>query len=298
MTRRQLIGGSDAAAAVNLSRWKSPYRLWQEMVGEREPDDTADNEYAHFGTVLEDVVAREFQRRSGMKVVRDRRELLGLDCMIGHIDRRIVGRREGLECKTASLRMAKEWGEEGTDEIPSEYLVQCMHYLALTSYDAWHVAVLIAGNCFRTYKVQRDEEAIKVLIEREREFMSFVRGRRPPPPTTIEDVNWLWPSERAKTAIRATPEVEETVEKLRELKRLSKANENAMIECELAIKSYMQDNASLIDTIASREIVTWTAQEAHRIDIERLRKERPEIAAEFEIVTPSRVLRLKAKRNA
>jgi len=60
----------------------------------------------------------------------------------------------------------------------------------------------------------------------------------------------------------------------------------------------MQDNASLIDTIASREIVTWTAQEAHRIDIERLRKERPEIAAEFEIVTPSRVLRLKAKRNA
>ena len=56
-----------------------------------------------------------------------------------------MGERIGLECKTASEYLKKEWKDE---EIPVAYLLQCQHYMAVTGYEAWWIAVLIGGNKF------------------------------------------------------------------------------------------------------------------------------------------------------
>ena len=39
----------------------------------------------------------------------------------------------------------KEWEDE---EVPAAYLLQCQHYMAVTGYEAWWIAVLIGGNKF------------------------------------------------------------------------------------------------------------------------------------------------------
>ena len=74
-SRRLGIGGSDVAAILGFSPYKSPYQLWLDKTGRSERKESQ-NESAHFVNLLEDVVAKEFSRRSGMKVQRVTQQFL------------------------------------------------------------------------------------------------------------------------------------------------------------------------------------------------------------------------------
>ena len=67
--RRNGIGGSDAAAIMGLSPWRTAMDVWLEKTGEFTRDDE-ENEQMYWGTVLEAVVAEEFTRRTGLKTRR------------------------------------------------------------------------------------------------------------------------------------------------------------------------------------------------------------------------------------
>ncbi|EGO8273418.1 endonuclease, partial [Enterococcus faecalis] len=67
--RRKGIGGSDVATILGLNQYKSAYQLWLEKTGQVELKDT-ESEPAYWGNVLEEVVAKEFQERTGKKVRR------------------------------------------------------------------------------------------------------------------------------------------------------------------------------------------------------------------------------------
>lgn len=67
LSRQKGIGGSDAAVVLGLSKWKTPFELWLEKTGQVLLDDEQ-SDAAYFGTILEDIVAKEFEIRSGKKV--------------------------------------------------------------------------------------------------------------------------------------------------------------------------------------------------------------------------------------
>lgn len=64
------IGGSDAGTIVGDNPWKSPYALWLEKTGQLVPEDISDKDPVYWGTTLEDVVAKEFTKRTGKRVQR------------------------------------------------------------------------------------------------------------------------------------------------------------------------------------------------------------------------------------
>ena len=66
--RNKGIGGSDIATILGLSKWKSPLQLFLEKTGKVVAEDLSDKEVIYWGNVLEDVVAKEFERRTGKKV--------------------------------------------------------------------------------------------------------------------------------------------------------------------------------------------------------------------------------------
>lgn len=67
--RKKGIGGSDVAAVLGLSPWRTPLDVFNDKTAET-VDEKPQSEAAHFGTILEDVVADEFARRTGFKVAR------------------------------------------------------------------------------------------------------------------------------------------------------------------------------------------------------------------------------------
>ena len=59
MNRLGFLGGSDAAAALGLSPWKTPVELWLEKTGKK-PSEIPDNIPMAVGRALEDFVAKQY----------------------------------------------------------------------------------------------------------------------------------------------------------------------------------------------------------------------------------------------
>lgn len=176
--RRKGIGGSDVAVIFGLSRYKSPIGLWLDKTGQIEPEEAG--EAAYWGTTLEEIVATEFTIRTGLKVRRRNAILQHPDhpFMLANVDRLIVGQKAGLECKTASEYLKDQWED---DNVPDAYYLQCHHYMAVTGYPVWYIAVLIGGNKFKWAKIERNEEVIQRIIEGEAEFWDHVKNMTMPP---------------------------------------------------------------------------------------------------------------------
>lgn len=176
------VGGSDVAVVVGISPFKTEAELYYEKRGEIEPEDISSKEVVHFGNVLEDVVADEFARRNDLKV-RRRNQLFKHKkhpCLIANIDRSVDGKQMILECKTSNAFMQKEWGETDSDDMPDYYRVQVEHYMNVLGYNDACLAVLIGGNQYRQYWVQRDPELSEMLTEQCLKFWERVEKGNPP----------------------------------------------------------------------------------------------------------------------
>ncbi|MDV2631178.1 YqaJ viral recombinase family nuclease [Bacillus velezensis] len=170
LERRKGIGGSDASVILGLNKWRTAFELWLDKTGQVPVSESA-SEAAYFGSILEDIVAKEFEVRSGKKVRRKRSMLKHPehDFILANIDRMIVGEKAILECKTTSEYNLKEWEN---DEIPADYIVQVQHYLGVLGpeYKKAYFAVLIGGNKFVWKEIERDDELIEMIFTAEVEF--------------------------------------------------------------------------------------------------------------------------------
>jgi putative phage-type endonuclease len=198
------IGSSDAAVAVGLSQYKSPLTLWLEKTHRKEADDLSEKDAVIWGTVLEPVLARVYAERTGAKVRRVNAVLQHgkHGFMLANLDREVVGQPEGpgvLEIKTAGYHSAPQW----EDGIPVAYQCQVLHQLAVTGHAWADVAVLIGGQDFRIYRIQRDDDKIADLIEREAHFWQHVTLDTQPDPDGSDDaataLQWLFPRDNGLT---------------------------------------------------------------------------------------------------
>lgn len=186
--RRLGIGGSDAAAICGLSRYKSPMAVYLEKMGELPP--VADNPKMKAGRLLEPVIADWFAEDTGYKVWRQNAIFQHPEhpFMLANIDRWLPGQNAGLECKNTSEYCKDDWS--GT-QAPTEYILQCNHYMAVTGADRWFIAVLIGGWDFQWRVIERDEELIKNLITIEKGFWEEHVMEKVPPAFSHQDTDYL-----------------------------------------------------------------------------------------------------------
>ncbi len=131
-----------------------------------------------------------------------------------------------LECKTTGYFAGQIFGQPG--EVVPEQDPRAVHgQLAITRRLVCDLAVLIGGQDFRIYTIERDEELITALIERAHKFWcDFVLAGCPPPLTGREpDCHWVKDQHPASTeeVIYASPEMDELCKALREVSEGVKA---------------------------------------------------------------------------
>lgn len=198
------IGSSDAAPAIGLSPYKSPLSLWLEKTQRKPADDLSKKEAVIWGTVLEPILASVYAERTGRKVRRVNAVLQHAEhrFMLANLDREVLGAPEGtgvLEIKTAGYHSAPQW----EDGIPVAYQCQVLHQLTVTGHGWADVAVLIGGQDFRIYRVERDDDKIDDLIRREARFWRHVTENTQPEPDGSDDADsalqWLFPQDNGQT---------------------------------------------------------------------------------------------------
>jgi len=179
MERKGYIGGSDIAAVMGLSRWKTPLQLWAEKTGEVEPEDISGKEAVEMGHELEETVARLFTKRTGLDVRRAPKnyESTANPWMRCQVDRLVTGTDELLECKTCSAWKEKEWDGE---EIPMEYILQVSWQLMITGRKIGWIAVLIGGQKFVWKKIEADMDLFIKMKNAAIDFWNMVEAKTPP----------------------------------------------------------------------------------------------------------------------
>lgn len=289
--RRKGIGGSDAAAIAGLSRYKSPVQVWLEKTGQVEPEEPG--EAAYWGQVLEDIVAKEFTVRTGKKL---KRRLAILQhpqypFMIANIDRVVVGEEAGFEAKTTSEWHKDEWEE---DKIPDEYILQCQHYMAVTGFSKWYIAVLIGGNKFRWKVIERDEEIIQYLIKIESDFWKLVETNTPPEmdgsQASTEALKLLYPKAEEGKAIElplSTQDLIEEYEQICEKEKEIAEQKEAVVN---KLKALLGD--AEIGYVGNKRVI-WKNISSARLDTKALKEEIPEVYEKYAKLTTYRRFEIK-----
>lgn len=279
-TRKSGLGGSDAAAAIGVSPYKSPFEVYAEKRGEREPDDLSDNERVKWGLRLEAVIAEAYAEETGRRVRRINRVLRHPlhTFMLGNIDRDVVGEPRGLECKNVGYEAAHfsddAWGPSGSDKVPMPYFIQCQHYMLVKpDWQVVDLAALIAGNELRIYPIARDEETINALLRLESAFWHNVTNGIPPSAHTMAEAQARWKA--VARPIEANSDMIAEVTALRELSELKNGTEKRIDAVKVKIANFMQEQDTL--TAAGIPILTYKEQTraAHYVNESTFRVMRP-----------------------
>ncbi|WP_218563978.1 YqaJ viral recombinase family protein [Marinospirillum perlucidum] len=288
--RNQGIGASEAAAAVGISPYQSQLELWMIKTGRMTPvpELSLDEERSpmYWGTVLEPIVAEHYTRKTGRRVRRVNAILQHPDpdkhWMLANLDRQVVANDEVqlLECKTAGEFGAKLW----KDGVPEYYQCQVQHQLAVTGKQSADVAVLICGQEFRVYRIERDDALIEQLIKLEHQFWSWVESDTPPPADGTESagqaLRQLYPHDNGETLdLKEDPQLNNQFDQLVRLREQLKA----LSDQEIALKQRLQE--TLGDASKAHfqgGIISWKrSKDTVALDSKKLLKEHPHLLNDY-----------------
>lgn len=179
------IESCDAAAAVGLDPNKSQLQLWTEKTRLRGVSPRADAPIEsgplYWQRILETLLAAYYTRRTGNRLRRVHAMVQHPfePWMLAQIAWEVVGDTQVqlLECRVPSLQNTRLW----RDGLPLHVHLQMMHRLTVTGKGAADVAVLLGGQEFSVYRIERNESVIGHLVQLEGEFWQMVQKGVPPP---------------------------------------------------------------------------------------------------------------------
>lgn len=292
--RRKGIGGSDASAIMGQNPWASPLTVYFDKVGIA--PEKAESEAMRQGTDCEEVVAKRFEKESGLKVRRCNKMFHHPEYpwMQANIDRQVItgdGSFVGLECKTTSPFNQTDFNAGG---IPANYFWQCQHYMAVTGAKEWYLAVMVFSTAFHTFKIPRDETAIAQLIEAERSFWhDNVLLNVAPYPSGIDAEDQVIDTIYANARYDAAANIDDMRSQL-DLLALYEKDAESLDEKIKAIKQQLKLRLGACTKASTgRWAVTWKDETRTTIDSKRLRAELPETFAMYSKTSVSRPLKIK-----
>lgn len=269
------LGASDIAVALGYSDYKSPVVLYLEKTG-RQSDDS-ESMRLRFGQHNEEFVAKEYERATGNRVQRFNPMLrhARFPNIIGHVDRLVIPhgakvaahKREirtdrGLEAKTVDsnvFRYSGQWGEAGTDEVPTVYLIQSATYMGLTGCSRWDLAALVGSGSddLKIYHLARDLDLEEEVFRRAQEWWNnHVIKDVAPEPRNEDDIALLYPQAKQKESIDADEEIAKAVRELKNVKEAMTRLEEHESELALQIKRFMGHADTLLGP-DGKKLATW-----------------------------------------
>lgn len=184
------IGGSDAAAVLGVSPYKSALNIYTEKLGLADYEEDDIPEYVEIGAELEGFIARRYAKQTGRNVrvpvgiddparfaIQKHPEhsfmICTLDGFIDPVDDRGPG---VLELKNVIGFKESDW----YDEPPLHFQIQIQHNMAVTGLTWGSFGVFFGGNKVRHYDVSLNGRFVESLIREESDFWRRVQEGDPP----------------------------------------------------------------------------------------------------------------------
>ncbi len=298
--RRSGVGASEVASVLGLSRWHGPAEVWAaKVLGHRGETSYA----AELGIALEGPVADAWARRAGRLVLpvltlrhpdyslalatpdRAVREP-GAGMPAGLVVRTREELHDGyepriLQVKTTGWRSVGDWGEEGPDQIPVDYLCQAHWEGTVAGVERVTFAVDVDRQELREYDVVVSAAVFGQMYEAaSRWWRDYVVTQRLPPPDGSEGysdvLSVLHPREVLPVRETVEPRL---LELLRELARLRATVAGSKARAEVvaqAIRLALGDSAGAVGPWGS--VSLRRTRDVHTVDWEAVAVEAQTVA--------------------
>lgn len=293
--RRTGVGSTDSAAIMGLSKWRTPIEVWKEKLGIAEPFVT--NWHMQRGHALEPLIRAHYAQQTGRDVYNMRGSVMHPErmYMFASLDGYTQDNRL---CEFKAPTTKRGWGDAGTDEIPTEYLIQVQHAMFVTGIEVADIGASFGGAEPVYYEVVADKEIQAAIVDAAADFyFERVQKRVEPSPTTIEEMQ-----QRLKihdgAGVYATQEAKQAYERLLHIRADVKELDVARAEQEEAIKRFLlESGASILLDDSNSQLLSWNEQKGREsFDSASFKKAHPDLYAQFvKQGNPFRVLRIKGE---
>lgn len=257
--RKKGLGGSDAAGALGLSPWVTPFSLWVDKSDESWSDE--ENDRMKWGRRLERTIIEGFSEDYETPVIPYPQMLRSKEWPWMLVDMDGLAPLSVVEAKNVDRFMADEW-DDGA--VPGHYTIQGQHACAVTGLPGVHYAALIGGNDLRAVYVPRNDSLIEKLVEAELNFWKLVEAGTPP------ELDGTSVTQRALKRLFADPDAMsvcnlplEAVVLLQERARIKdeikNVHEARVTEIENQIYAWLGDHE--IGKVNGEIVVTWKKQD-------------------------------------
>ena len=291
--RAKYLGGSDIAAVLGISPWKTPLQLWQDKTTPAMPEnhDPERLKVLNRGKRLEPYILDMIRAEHGLEITAVNQRYI--DASVPYFASEIDAEagQLNIEIKTVSPFKIKEWGEEGTDALPLHYVAQVQWGMGITKREQCDVFALI-GDDLRRYSVLADAELIAAMRDKAQAFwQQYVATLNPPPPAGESDLYALYPRDTGEAiAIDGDDAAVAALCELRALKDEAKSISEKIAVAEGVLKTKLADAA--VATLGGQRVCSWKSQSAKRFDQKAFAAAQPAMFDQFIKTTESRVFRL------
>lgn len=240
--RNTFIGGSDVGTILGCNPYKSAYELFLEKTGQIERENIDDKLQVKLGHKMEQIVAELYEEETGEKVQRSNKSFKCKEYpfLVGHIDRKLKGKKKGLEIKTTSSFNKTDYAE---GEIPPSHYYQCLFYMMVTGMHDWDICTLRDNHSLYITHVAWDEELANDMLDKILWFWNCVETKEwkqglDGSDSTTQALEKAYPPEKAVDNANALislhtnnlpmelADYENVVDTLKELEEVKKSFEN------------------------------------------------------------------------
>ena len=279
--REKRIGGSDVGAIIGVNPYKSIIDVY---IDKTEGSSFEGNNATHWGHMLEGTVIKEFASRHSEFVVYQAPYSVINDFLIANLDGVLKNKETGeygvLEIKTTNAYNYKDW--DG-DIVPQYYYAQVQHYLMLTGYKFAYIAVLIGGNHYKDFRIERSEEDIELIRNKATEFYQENLLKKIPPMPDGSDAYMEHLKKKAmeieNNEVIELVGFEEKVEMLKKVTKDKKELEKAekLLKEEIMLEMIRKNTLKAVVGKSNFKILSKKS-----LDKKKLKQEQPQLLKEYE----------------
>lgn len=190
-----------------------------------------------------------------------------------------------IECKCPAI-VGKEWGEEGTFEVPDYIKCQAAWYCMVIDCDELDI-IVDSPFKLKVYTYHRDKELEEQLMEAGIDFWNnHVLAKIPPEPKTANDVRVLYSRSNPDTTMEADEELSSMLYRIKELQGHIKNFEGQIEGLKCSVQTKMKSNETI--QRHGEILATWKECIVTRLDTKALKEEQPDIYNDYMCANISR----------
>lgn len=292
--RTKYLGASEVAAAIGLSRYRTPWDVWAEKVGVVQPHEAG--EAARIGIALEPAILSLAEQEFGPLSHDNLALAIPNTPILAHCDARLQSTGEPVEAKTAGLLGGRdqEWSNES---VPMEYIVQVTVQAVAAGAEKGFIAGLVAGRGLVFSRIVVDKQFADEIIKQALDFWRYVESKKEPPSSpSLSVASRIVKHESTLVIAENDPALDVFREYLR-LREESHLIQKKLDDAKAQVLLAMRDNRKAI--LPDGKVFYVRNQTRETVDSKRLLKEHPDMYRQYLRETRFDVLTVtESKRNA